>query len=138
MPSGPIVEIPLSYGFSRGPFRVFEPIQRWLEAAPDWLRLPGIAVRTGLVRRVSLSPEYHSVRDMLTLSARLLEHGVRHLHIRWPTPSLKPGLSPFTATAADVERLYATIEAFLEGLVRLTPFQSVTVTEAAGLLAPPL
>ena len=138
MPSGPIVEVPLSYGFSRGPFRVFEPIQRWLEAAPDWLRLPGIAVHTGLVRRVSLSPEYHSVRDMLTLSARLLEHGARHLHISWHTPSLKPGLSPFTATAADVERLYATIEAFLEGLVRLTPFQSVTVTEAAGLLAPPL
>src|SRR6266480_63101 len=123
VPNGPIVEVPLSYGFSRGPFRVFEPIQRWLEAAPDWLRLPGIAVHSGLVRRLSLSPEFQSVRDMLTLAARLLEHGARHLHISWHTPSLKPGLSPFTATAADVERLYGSIEAFLDGLVRVTPFQ---------------
>ncbi len=133
---GPILEMPLSYGFSRGPFRVFGPLQRCLEARPfRWLRMPGIAVRTGVTRRLSLSPEFQSVADMLTLSARLLEHGARHLHVSWHTPSLKPGLSPFTATAADVERLYATIEGFFDGLAGLTPFRFMTVTEAAGLLA---
>lgn len=133
---GPILEMPLSYGFNRGPFRLFDPIQRSLEARPfRWLRMPGIAARTGVTRRLSLSPEFQSVADMVTLSARLLEHGARHLHVSWHTPSLKPGLSPFTATAADVERLYATIEGFFDGLVRLTPFRFTTVTEAAGLLA---
>jgi hypothetical protein len=72
---------------------------------------------------------------MLTLSARLLDHGARHLHVSWHTPSLTPGLSPFTRTAADVERLYATIEGFFDRLVRLTPFRFMTVTEAADLLA---
>jgi len=135
-PDGPVLEIPLSFGFSRGPFRVFDPVQRMLEAVPfRWLHLPGIASRTRLVRRLSLSPEFHSVADMLTLSARLLEHGARHLHISWHTPSLKPGLSPFSATAADVERLYATIEGFFDGLASLTPFRFMTVTEAAGLFA---
>lgn len=135
VPDGTMIEIPLSYGFNRGPFRVFGPVQRVLEAAPAWLHLPGIAARTGLVRRLSLSPEFQSAADMLKLSARLLEHGARHLHISWHTPSLKPGLSPFTATAADVERLFGTIEAYFDGLVRLTPFRFVTVSEAAALLA---
>jgi len=133
---GPILEMPLSYGFNRGPFRVFDPLQRCLEARPfRWLRMPGIAARTGVTRRISLSPEFQSVADMVTLSARLLDHGARHLHVSWHTPSLTPGLSPFTATAADVERLYATIEGFFDGLGSLTPFRFMTVTEAAGLLA---
>lgn len=132
-PDGAIAEVPLSYGFSRAPFSTFEPVQRLLEIAPlRWLRMPGIAARTGLIQRLSLSPEYESVRDMLTLSARLLESGAQHLHISWHTPSLKPGLSPFTATAADVERLYVSIAAYFEGLARLTSFQFVTVSEAAS------
>ena len=136
-PNGAIGEIPLSYGFSRGPFSVFEPVQRLMESLPlRWLRAPGIAARTGLIRRLSLSPEFQSVADMLTLSARLLESGARHLHISWHTPSLKPGLSPFTATPADVERLYASIEAYFERLVPLTSFQFMTVSEAAELLLP--
>jgi hypothetical protein len=134
-PNGTIAEIPLSFGFNRTPFNVFEPVQRLLEAPPfSWLRVPGIAARTGLIRRLSLSPEFQTVADMLTLSARLLESGARHLHISWHTPSLKPGLSPFTATPADVERLYASIEAYFEGLVRLTSFQFMTVSEAAAVL----
>lgn len=132
--TGRILEIPLSYGFSRRPFSVFDRVQRLLEAVPfRWLRLPGIAARVGVVRRLSLSPEFQSTADMLTLSARLLDQGARHLHISWHTPSLKPGLSPFTVSSADVERLYATIEAYVHGLVRLTAFQSVTVSEAASL-----
>ena len=71
---------------------------------------------------------------MLTLSRRLLEHGVRHLQLSWHSPSLKPGLSPFAATAADVARLYARIEGYLEGLSRLTPFTCVTLSEAAAVL----
>jgi len=135
-PDGALLEIPLSYGFNRGPFDFWDRARRLLEAAPwRWLHLDGIASRTGLVQRISLSPEYQSVAEMLTLSARLLEHGVRYLQVTWHTPSLKPGLSPFTPTAADVEKLYASIEAYVGGLARLTPFRFATVSEAAELLA---
>lgn len=135
-PDGPLVEIPLSSGFSRGPFSVWDPTRRLLEAAPfRWFHLAGLASRAGLVKRIVLSPELASVADMLTLSARLLEHGVQHLHLTWHSPSLKPGLSPFAATAADVTRLYASLEDYLEGLARLIPFTSVTVSEAAAALA---
>jgi len=135
-PGGPVLEIPLSYGFNRNPFGFWDPARRLLEAAPfRWLHLAGIAHRTGLLRRVSLSPELHSVADMLTLSRRLLEQGVPYLQLAWHTPSLKPGLSPFAATAADVARLYAAVEAYLEGLARMTSLTFATLSEAAALLA---
>ena len=134
-PNGDVLEIPLSYGFNRGPFSIWDPARRLLEAAPfRWFHLAGLADHAGLVKRIALCPELASVPDMLTLSRRLLEHGVRHLHLSWHSPSLTPGLSPFSATAADVARLYASIEAYLEGLSRLTAFRLVTVGEAAALL----
>jgi len=132
---GRIVEMPLSYGFNRGPFPVWDRVRRTLETPPlRWLRLPGLASRLSLGRRLSLSPECHSARDMLTLSARLLDHGVRQLHVSWHTPSLTPGLSPFARTAADVDQLYATIEAYLDGLAGLTSFVFATVSEVAAAL----
>jgi len=132
-PDGELVEIPLSYGFNRGPFSLWDPARRLLESPPlSWFRLAGLAARAGLIKRLTLCPEVASVADMLTLSRRLLEHGVRHLHLTWHSPSFLPGLSPFAATARDVARLYASIEAYLEGLSRLTAFTFATVSEAAA------
>jgi hypothetical protein len=134
-PDGDLLEIPLSYGFSRGPFRFWAPIHRCFEAAPlRWLPAAGLASRVGLVSRIVLSPEMATADEMLTLSRRLLEHGVRHLHVTWHSPSLAPGLSPFVATAADVERLYATVEAYVEGLARMTRVTFATASEAAAVL----
>jgi hypothetical protein len=134
-PDGKLVEIPLSYGFNRGPFGFWDPARRLLEAVPcRWLHLAGLAARVGLVQRLVLCPELASVADMLTLSRRLLEHGVRHLHLSWHSPSLKPGLSPFAPTAADVKRLYDSVEAYFDGLSRITPFTFATVSEVAAAL----
>lgn len=134
-PDGDLLEIPLSHGFSRGPFPFWDPIRRLFEVAPcRWFRVAGLAARAGLVDRITLSPELASAAEMLTLSRRLLEHGVRHLHLSWHSSSLKPDLSPFVATAADVERLYRTVDACLEGLAKLTPVTFATVSEAAAVL----
>jgi hypothetical protein len=136
-PNGELLEMPMSYGFSRAPFSFWDPARRLLEAAPwRWFHLAGLAARTGLLKRIALSPEQASVGDMLTLSRRLLEQGVRHLQLFWHSPSLTPGLSPYAATAADVTRLYASVEAYLEGLSRITPFTFATVSEAAAVLKP--
>jgi hypothetical protein len=134
-PRGEVIELPLSYGFSRGPFRFWDPARRTLEARPwRWLRLAGVASRAGIIRRLALTPENESVTDMLTLARRLLEHGARHLQLSWHTPTLLPGLSPFTNTAADVDRLYGAIAGFVDGLTRFTRVKFATVSEAATAL----
>ena len=132
---GEVLEIPLSCGFNRGPFPLWSGVRRVFDAAPlRPLHLVGLAARVGLCKRIVLSPELASVADMLTLSRRLLEHGVRHLQLSWHSPSLRPGLSPFATTVADVERLYARIAGYLEGLSRIVPVAFATVSEAAALL----
>ena len=134
-PAGELLEIHLSHGFNRTPFTFWDPTRRLLEAAPfRWFHLAGIAARTGVLKRLALCPEYQSVADMRTLSRRLLEHGVPHLQLTLHSPSLKPGLSPFAATAADVTRLYDSVEAYLDGLSQMTPLTFATVSEAAAML----
>ena len=133
---GDLIEIPLSCGFSRRPFNLWARMRGVLAMrALRPLHLVGLASRMGLFQRIVLSPELASVAEMLTLSRRLLEQGIRHLQLSWHSPSLKPGLSPFTATAADVARLYASVQAYLEGLSRMTPLTFVTVSEAGAVLA---
>jgi len=134
-PHGELLEIPLSYGFSRGPFSFWSSMRSLFETAPfRWLQLPGIVSRTGLAEPIVLCPELSSAADMLTLSRRLLEHGVRHLQVFWHSPSLKPGLTPFVSTATDVMRLYDSVEKYLDGLSRITNVTFATMTEAAALL----
>ena len=99
----------------------------------------GITLLLQRARRVSkpivLSPETATAQDMLTLSRRLLERGVRHLHLTWHSPSLQPGLGPFTQTSADVDRLYGAVETYLERLSAITTLTPVTVSEAAAVEA---
>jgi hypothetical protein len=136
---GDLIELPMSCGFSRGPFGVWDRVHRFLQRQPlRPLRLVGLASRAGVVRRIILSPELAPVGDLVTLSRRLLEQGVRHLHLQWHSPTLMPGLSPFARTAADVDRVYATIDRYFERLSRLTTLKFTTVSEAAARLAPAL
>src|SRR5437588_2267249 len=135
-PGGALIELPMSIGYSRLPFGVWGRIYRMLTARPlRALHLLGIASRLGLITRILLSPETHSVADMLTLSRRLIEVGCRHLHLFFHSPSLRPGLSPFVADAPGVERFYRTIASYVENLSRLASVTFVTVSEAAALLA---
>jgi hypothetical protein len=133
---GEIVEIPLSCGFNHGPFPLWGRVRHALDAAVcRRLHLAGIAARTGICKRIVLSPELASVAEMVTLSRRLLERGVSHLNLTWHSPSLNPGLGPFTRTRADVRRLYASVEDYLDRLSRITSPRFVTVSEAAAILA---
>ena len=134
-PDGAVLEIPLSVGYSRLPFAVWNRVWRVLQSpALRPLRLPGIASRSGLVTQTVLSPELATVNEMLTLSRLLIERGVRHLQLTWHSPSLRPGLSPFGTTAAHVEQLYARIEAYLDRLSTTASVRFVTLSEAAVAL----
>jgi len=100
------------------------------------LRLVGVLSRLNIVKFVFLSPETDSVADMLAFSRQLVARGVRWLHLTLHSPSLRPGLSPFTPTVGAVERMYAQIETYVAGLARIARVSFATVSEAAGTLAP--
>ncbi len=134
-PAGPLVELPMSVAYSRSPSGIWAKLYRLLSAPPlRRLHLRGIASRAGIVKRIALSPETDSVADMLRLSRRLMDAGVRHLHVFLHSPSLTPGLSPFAPDREGVEWMYRSIATYLERLARLTALRFVTVSEAATLL----
>jgi hypothetical protein len=134
VPGGPLVEVPLSCGFTRWPFERWERVSRGL--AGRWLRpfrLVGLAARAGVVRSAMLSPEISPPGDMLRLAMHLVSHGVTHLQVTLHSPTLRPGLSPFAPSRRDVERLYGWIDQFIEGLARAVPISFSTVSEASAL-----
>lgn len=132
-PHGPLVELPVTSGFTRLPFGFWSRVHRGLDA--PWLRSLhawGAVSRLTHVRKVVLSPESEAADDMVELSRRLMERRVGYLHLFFHSSSLRAGLSPFARTEAGVDRLYATIQAYVEALERMTSVRFVTASEAAA------
>jgi hypothetical protein len=135
-PDGALIELPMSIGYSRPPSMPWTGLHRLLSTRVlRRLRLRGVAARLGLLKRISLSPETDSVADMLTLTRRLLDAGIGHLHLFFHSPSLRPGLSEFNPDAESVEGMYRAIASYVEGAGRMTALRFVTVSEAAMLLS---
>jgi len=138
-PFGPLVEVPITCGYTRFSATRWPLVHRLLHArAVRAVHLPGVCARLGVVKRTILNPEFESVRDMLALSRGALEGGVHHLHLFFHSVALRAGLMPWVSGAADVERLYATIARYLEGLSKMVSFRFATVSEAAERQQPTL
>src|SRR3989442_2238887 len=60
------------------------------------------------------------------------------LHAPRPSRSLGQGIPRSAATAADAQRVYKRLDAYLERLLALAPVRFATIREAATMLAPPL
>jgi glycosyltransferase involved in cell wall biosynthesis/peptidoglycan/xylan/chitin deacetylase (PgdA/CDA1 family) len=135
---GPLVEVPVSSGYNRGSIRSWTRLHAILDRSDvRGLGIAGVASRLGLIRHVTLSPEMESVDDMLAVSQRLIDQGVRHLHVTWHSSSLSPGMTPFVATRGEAEHLYTVFATYLERLAELTPLRFATVGEAARTLLEP-
>jgi hypothetical protein len=137
VPGGELTEVPLSAGYTR-----FSP-SKWLTLARKLerpgsrrVRLAGLGARLGIVRRVILSPETNSVRQMAALARRLMQFGVPFLHLFFHSTSLRPGLSPFTRSAADVGRMLDRLSALVDRLAGEVDLQPARVTEVADLVRP--
>jgi hypothetical protein len=135
--SGVLVEFPITVGFTR-----FRP-SSWTRiatilATPGFRRfhILGIASRLGFLQRVVLSPETHSVEEMLIISQRLVEANTRFLHLFFHSNSLLPGRTPFVRTDADVRHLYDSLRQYVEGLQEIADVRFSTVSEAASTLSP--
>jgi hypothetical protein len=134
-PDGALIEVPMSTGFNRWPFERSARIHRWLrQGVMRRLRLGGVAHRTGVLRRILLSPEGTDVAGMLRLARVLVSHDVKHLQIMWHSPSLVAGLTPFARSSSEVRQLVDNICAFVEGLHAFAHVTFATVGETAAAL----
>lgn len=135
---GELVELPVSVGYNRLPFSSWGKLHDVLDRRPlSMLHATGVASRTGLLKKIILSPETETSDDLLHLSRRILEMKCDYLHMFLHSSSLRPGLTPFTRTAEDLERLYANIERYVVRLREIVDIEPITAS--AGLCcAPPI
>lgn len=65
------------------------------------LRLPGIAARLGLMERIRLTPEDHSLDDMMRLTRAALGRGQRLFMLTYHSSSLLPGATSYVRNDSD-------------------------------------
>jgi len=77
------------------------------------LRFPGILARIGAVRRIRLTPEGFSLRELIAGAQALIHAGVRILVFSFHSPSLAPGFTPYVRDRQDRDEFLQRIHDFL-------------------------
>lgn len=76
------------------------------------LRLPGVLSWLGVLDAIRLTPEGYTLRDLEHLTRVLLTRALGLFVLTFHLPSVVPGHTPYVRTAADLEALLGTIEAY--------------------------
>jgi hypothetical protein len=93
------------------------------------LKLPAVLARTGMVERIRLSPEGHSLAELTRLAHALVERGERVLVFSLHSPSFAVGGTPYVRTADEHRAFFATCEAFYEHMFGALGAVSMTGAE---------
>jgi hypothetical protein len=102
MATDQLMEVPLSVGFAGVLAGRGGTVFRWLQTPlGKCLRLPGIAQRTGFLERLRLTPEGHSLQDLIRQTRAGIAAGKRLFMLTYHSSSLLPGGAPYVRTEAD-------------------------------------
>ena len=83
-------------------------------AALRRLHVPGVLARLGAVRRVRLTPEGFSLRDLRAGTRALIAAGVRVLVFSFHSPSVAPGFTPYVRDPHDRDEFLSRIDGFFK------------------------
>jgi hypothetical protein len=111
----PILRIPHSsadFGFLCRSARRLVDVGR--HAAMRWLHVPGVLSHLGAVRRVRLTPEGFSLRDLMAGTHALIAAGIRVLVFSFHSPSMAPGFTPYVRDRHDRDDFLSCIDGFLK------------------------
>jgi len=133
---GGMLEVPLSsayLGALRGLGPAFFPLTGKLPI------VRGALARSGLLNRVSLTPEGFPLGEALPALERLLDEGHQVISISYHSPSIEPGHTPFVRTQSDLDVFYTWWEGIL-GLLARRGVKAATIEDVveAGRKATPL
>ena len=137
--SASLLEVPCTAGFTRRPFAWSARVYRFAALSRlRLLRMRGVLWRTGMLRRVVLSPEGFETRDLLRLVECSYREGAQTLNVTLHSPSMEPGNTPYVRTAEELEvlleRLRRTLQHALDlGAQPVTMYQLSQVWTSAGV-----
>jgi hypothetical protein len=137
-PSGPflagadLIALPLSVHFT-GALAVAGPKLYPSLTAPSaaWLRLPGLTARLGLLERLRLSPEGHSLNEMKRQTRSAIARGERYFMLTYHSSTLLPGGTPYVRSVADRDAFLHALEGYLEFFMGECRGRGKRVTELA-------
>jgi hypothetical protein len=110
-----MLELPTTAGFS-GVFnrfgnKIFPLTQTSLGKA---IKLGGITSRLGLLERIRLTPEGHTLAELIRLADSLLAQGCKVMTLSYHSSSLAPGNTQYVRSNADLESFKETTRKFLQ------------------------
>lgn len=112
-PGRRLLELPSTAGYCGMLAPIGNPLHGLVASPPlERARLKAAFSRLGLLERIRLSPEGHSLADLKRLTRKLLADGTRVLTFSFHSPSLRPGCTPYVKTEADRARLLDTCRAY--------------------------
>ena len=110
-----LLEIPCSTDYEGLAARAGRPLHEAASLRPlRWARLVGILARLGIVNRVMLSPEGHTLAEMKAVTRSLFHRGIRTFSLTMHSPSVQPGCTPYVRNAADLDAFLDRINAYCE------------------------
>jgi len=77
------------------------------------IRAPGLLARSGLLERITLSPEGSDLAAMCRLTRALIARGRQILTLSYHSPSLVPGNTPYVRTQRDLAQFLDRLSGFL-------------------------
>ncbi len=130
-----LLEVPVSVGFTQNNFERANFLLKSLKnnQYTKYIRLLGILSKTGMLNKVSLSPEFSTVHDMIKLTNRLKKKGFRYVNMEFHSTSLLHGAGQYTRTLSDKQQFIQCIEDLLT-FARDTGIESITLSETLNLL----
>jgi phosphatidylinositol alpha-1,6-mannosyltransferase len=98
------------------------------------LHAGGLLSRSGLMERVTLSPEGSDLKAMCRLTRALLARGERIFTLSYHSPSLEPGNTPYVSNARDLAVFLDRLSGFLHFFQNTLGGEFLTVQEVRGRL----
>ena len=134
-----LIEIPVTAGFTRAGFESQRRL--WLGLRKNlWskFRVAGIADRLRIAKRVKLTPEGTTLRDLKDLIDSCVADGLSTLVLMLHSSSLVAGFSPYAKDEEALDQLYQRLTGTFQYAIERHGFAPATLTQAAENIAPSL
>ena len=134
-PTHNILEIPVTCGFNRSNYTLSQRIHRLFEQPPfSWLKFNGALWHSFLLRKIYLSPELCSSKDMIRLIDNKLLNGDSCFHMYLHSSSLIDNVTGLNNEVHAREKICQRIHKVITHLAEVADIEFLTLTQAKSVL----